>query len=52
MVAVMPCVAKKYEAQRPEHMMPDGRPLYGCRVDHTGADLDDQMLWYRLHPAA
>lgn len=26
MVAVMPCVAKKYEAQRPEHMMPDGRP--------------------------
>ena len=26
MVAVMPCVAKKYEAQRPEHMMADGRP--------------------------
>ncbi|MGB4728678.1 MAG: [FeFe] hydrogenase, group A, partial [Thermogutta sp.] len=26
MVAVMPCVAKKYEAQRPEHLMPDGRP--------------------------
>lgn len=27
MVAVMPCVAKKYEAQRPEHMMADGRPF-------------------------
>ncbi len=26
MVAVMPCVAKKYEARRPEHMMPDGTP--------------------------
>lgn len=26
MVAVMPCVAKKFEAQRPEHLMPDGRP--------------------------
>lgn len=26
MVAVMPCVAKKYEAQRPEHLMQDGRP--------------------------
>jgi len=26
MVAVMPCVAKKYEAARPEHKMPDGRP--------------------------
>jgi NADP-reducing hydrogenase subunit HndD len=25
-VAVMPCVAKKYEARRPEHHMPDGRP--------------------------
>ncbi len=25
-VAVMPCVAKKYEAQRPEHMMADGTP--------------------------
>jgi NADP-reducing hydrogenase subunit HndD len=25
-VAVMPCVAKKYEARRPEHMMPDGTP--------------------------
>jgi len=26
MVAVMPCVAKKYEAQRPEHLMPNGQP--------------------------
>jgi NADP-reducing hydrogenase subunit HndD len=26
MVAVMPCVAKKYEAARPEHVMPGGRP--------------------------
>lgn len=26
MVAVMPCVAKKYEAQRPEHTMDDGTP--------------------------
>lgn len=26
MVAVMPCVAKKYEAGRPEHAMPDGTP--------------------------
>lgn len=25
-VAVMPCVAKKYEARRPEHLMPSGRP--------------------------
>jgi iron-only hydrogenase group A len=25
-VAVMPCVAKKYEAQRPEHRMADGTP--------------------------
>lgn len=25
-VGVMPCVAKKYEASRPEHMMPDGQP--------------------------
>ncbi len=25
-VAVMPCVAKKYEAARPEHLAPDGRP--------------------------
>jgi iron only hydrogenase large subunit-like protein len=25
-VAVMPCVAKKYEARRPEHFGPDGRP--------------------------
>jgi len=26
MTAVMPCVAKKYEARRPEHLMPDGAP--------------------------
>jgi NADP-reducing hydrogenase subunit HndD len=26
MVAVMPCVAKKFEAARPEHRMPDGIP--------------------------
>ncbi|MCE5268737.1 MAG: [FeFe] hydrogenase, group A [Planctomycetaceae bacterium] len=26
MVAVMPCVAKKYEARRPEHLMADGTP--------------------------
>ncbi len=26
MVAVMPCVAKKFEARRPEHYTPDGRP--------------------------
>jgi NADP-reducing hydrogenase subunit HndD len=26
MVAVMPCVAKKYEAARPEHALPDGTP--------------------------
>ena len=25
-VAIMPCVAKKYEASRPEHAMPDGTP--------------------------
>ena len=25
-VAVMPCVAKKYEARRPEHLAPDGVP--------------------------
>ena len=27
MVAVMPCVAKKYEAARPEHRTSDGRPV-------------------------
>ncbi|NUQ61157.1 MAG: iron hydrogenase small subunit [Pirellulales bacterium] len=26
MVAVMPCVAKKYESRRPEHLMPGGTP--------------------------
>ncbi len=26
MVGVMPCVAKKFESRRKEHMMPDGRP--------------------------
>ncbi|MGA7702379.1 MAG: [Fe-Fe] hydrogenase large subunit C-terminal domain-containing protein, partial [Thermoguttaceae bacterium] len=26
MVAVMPCVAKKFEARRPEHLMADGTP--------------------------
>ncbi len=26
MVAIMPCVAKKYEARRPEHFAPDGAP--------------------------
>ena len=26
MVAVMPCVAKKYEARRPEHYTADGQP--------------------------
>jgi NADP-reducing hydrogenase subunit HndD len=26
MVAVMPCVAKKYEARRPEHFAPSGKP--------------------------
>ncbi len=26
-VAVMPCVAKKFEAERPEHRMPDGAPM-------------------------
>jgi len=26
MVAVMPCVAKKYEARRPEHFTPSGKP--------------------------
>jgi NADP-reducing hydrogenase subunit HndD len=26
-VAVMPCVAKKFEAARPEHVLPDGTPL-------------------------
>jgi iron-only hydrogenase group A len=26
MVAVMPCVAKKYESRRPEHLMADGTP--------------------------
>jgi len=25
-VAVMPCVAKKYESRRPEHYMAEGRP--------------------------
>ena len=25
-VAIMPCVAKKYEAGRPEHAMADGTP--------------------------
>jgi iron-only hydrogenase group A len=25
-VAIMPCVAKKYEASRPEHTLPDGTP--------------------------
>ncbi|HOE62367.1 MAG TPA: NADH-dependent [FeFe] hydrogenase, group A6 [Candidatus Sumerlaeota bacterium] len=39
MVGVMPCVAKKYEARRPEHMMADGRP-------YTDAVLTTrEMIW-------
>ncbi len=38
-VAVMPCVAKKYEANRPEHLAPDGRP-------YTDAVLTTrEMIW-------
>lgn len=36
-VAVMPCVAKKFEAGRPEHMEPDGSP-------HTDAVLTTREL--------
>ena len=38
-VAVMPCVAKKYEAGRPEHRMPDGR-LYTDAVLTTR-----ELIW-------
>jgi len=38
-VAVMPCVAKKFEAQRPEHRMPDGTP-------HTDSVLTTrELIW-------
>ena len=48
MVAVMPCVAKKYEARRPEHLPRRRHALDRRRADHAGADLDDQVLWHRL----
>ncbi len=39
MVAIMPCVAKKYEMTRPEHMEPDGTP-------HTDAVLTTrELIW-------
>ena len=52
MVAVMPCVAKKYEARRPEHFCRRWDALHRCRADHAGIDLDDQVLRDRLHGAA
>ena len=52
MVAVMPCVAKKYEASRPEHYIGRRNALHRRRADHAGTDLDDQVLRDRLHGAA
>lgn len=35
-VSVMPCVAKKYEAQRPEHFLADGIPLTDAVITTRG----------------
>ena len=43
-VSIMPCVAKKFEAQRPEHFTPYGAPLHGRGADHPGGHLDDHLL--------
>ena len=61
-VAVMPCVAKKYEAHRPEHFieLPSycGRgagsegAAYRRRADHARVDMDDQVLRHQFHHAA
>lgn len=40
-VAIMPCTAKKYEAGRPEHTMPDGTP-------HTDAVLTTRELAWMI----
>ncbi len=44
MVAVMPCVAKKFESRRPEHFAPDGRP-------YTDAVLTTRELIWMLRAA-
>ena len=40
-VSVMPCTAKKYEAQRPEMAAPEGLARRGRRAHHPGARPDD-----------
>jgi NADP-reducing hydrogenase subunit HndD len=47
MVAVMPCVAKKYEAGRPEHMMPDGTPYTDAVL--TTRELIWMIKCYGIH---
>ena len=41
-VAIMPCTAKKFEAQRPE-MGVDGDPGRGSRAHHAGTGADDSV---------
>jgi len=47
MVAVMPCVAKKYEAGRPEHMMPSGAPYTDAVL--TTRELIWMIKCYGIH---
>jgi len=46
-VAVMPCVAKKYEASRPEHQMPDGAPYTDAVL--TTRELIWMIKCYGIH---
>ena len=50
MVAVMPCVAKKFEAAGQSIAWPTAR-LHRRGAHHTGTDLDDQVLRDQLHGA-
>ncbi len=47
-VGIMPCTAKKFEARRPEHMAPSGKPYTRRRPDHPRIDLDDEMFRHRF----
>jgi len=49
MVAVMPCVAKKFEAGRPEHRAPDGRPYTDAVL--TTRELIWMIKCYGIHLA-
>jgi len=46
-VAVMPCVAKKYEARRPEHFLSDGMPLTDAVL--TTRELIWMIKCYGIH---